>query len=131
MYAIRSYYGPESRVGLRHDRRFVARFARVRDGDEVPSSARESRTLAIGGGGLDDIRLVPQERREPGPGEVEFEIVASGINFKDVLRSLGELRDTVTGFGGESSGIVTRVGPGVDDLRPGDAVICRDSYNFV
>ncbi len=118
--------GPESRVGLRHDRRFVARFARVRDGDEVPSSARESRTLAIGGGGLDDIRLVPQERREPGPGEVEFEIVASGINFKDVLRSLGELRDTVTGFGGESSGIVTRVGPGVDDLRPGDAVICRD-----
>lgn len=119
--------GPESRICLRGERRFVARFTRRPPGGSDEGRApREPYTLEIGGGGLDDMRLVPQARREPGPGEVEFEIVASGVNFKDVLRSLGELSDTANRIGGESAGVVTRVGPGVDDLRPGDAVISRD-----
>ncbi|WP_316979472.1 type I polyketide synthase [Shumkonia mesophila] len=119
--------GPESRVCLRGDRRFVARFTRrLPGGSDEAVAPREPYTLEIGGGGLDDMRLVPQDRREPGPGEVEFEIVATGVNFKDVLRSLGELSDTANRVGGEAAGVVTRVGAGVDDLRPGDAVISRD-----
>ena len=118
--------GPESRVCLRGDRRYVARFSpRIPNNREEMSAPCETYTLEIGGG-LDDMRLVPQARREPGPDEVEFEIVASGVNFKDVLRSLGELGNTVNRIGGESAGVVTRVGPGVEDLRPGDAVISRD-----
>jgi len=122
--------GPEPRVCLRRGKRLVARLARWRPGD-----AREGGELAlpqgpytldIGGGGLDDMRLVAQERREPGPGEVEFEVVASGLNFKDVLRSLGELRNSANRIGGEASGVVTRVGPGVTAFRPGDAVCSRD-----
>lgn len=132
--------GPEPRVCLRRGQRLVARLARWRptvakDGGSREGGSREGGelalpqgpyTLEIGGGGLDDMRLVGQERREPGPGEVEIEIVASGLNFKDVLRSLGELKNTVNRIGGEASGVVTRVGPGVTGFRPGDAVLSRD-----
>jgi len=120
--------GQETRVCLRRGERLVARLARWRPGGEAGGLPlpQGPYTLGIGGGGLDDMRLIPQERREPGPGEVEYAIAASGLNFKDVLRSLGELKDSVNRVGGESAGVVTRVGPGVDDLRPGDAVISRD-----
>jgi polyketide synthase 12/myxalamid-type polyketide synthase MxaB len=119
--------GPETRVCLRRGERLVARLVRWRPGrDGGLALPQGPYTLEMGGRGLDDLRLIPKARRAPGPGEVEFAIVASGLNFKDVLHSLGELRDSANRSGGESAGVVTRVGPGVDDLRPGDAVISRD-----
>src|SRR4029453_9176594 len=40
-------------------------------------------------GTLDGLELRAIERRPPGPGEVEIEVRAVGLNFKDVLNALG------------------------------------------
>ena len=76
---------------------------------------------------VDGIQALPLARRAPGPGEVEIEVWASGLNFRDVLTATGRLEGP---FGYECSGIVTAAGPGVVSLRPGMAVmaIAPDSF---
>ncbi|KAI1472076.1 polyketide synthase [Daldinia caldariorum] len=56
--------------------------------------------------------------------EVLVENKAFGMNFKDVLVAMGivENRAKVT-LGLEASGVVTKVGPDVKELRPGDRVL--------
>jgi D-arabinose 1-dehydrogenase-like Zn-dependent alcohol dehydrogenase len=52
----------------------------------------ENQRLCIGTPGLlDSLELVPEPRLEPGPGEVEIEVHAAGLNFQDVLLALGML----------------------------------------
>lgn len=53
------------------------------------------------------------------PDEVEVELKAVGIDFKDVLIVLGQIPED--GFGNECAGEVTRTGSEVD-LKPGDRV---------
>ncbi|MBS1877907.1 MAG: zinc-binding dehydrogenase [Actinobacteria bacterium] len=62
---------------------------------------------------------------EPGPGEVEIDVVAAGINFIDVMARRGD-----PGYAGawpfvpglEAAGTVLALGPGVEGLTPGDRV---------
>jgi acyl transferase domain-containing protein/NAD(P)-dependent dehydrogenase (short-subunit alcohol dehydrogenase family)/acyl carrier protein len=81
-------------------------------------------------GSLDQLRVVETERRVPAQGEVEIEVHAAGLNFKDVMLAMGMLSGEAVenGFAGsrlglECAGEVVRVGPGVSDLRVGDRVL--------
>ncbi len=69
-------------------------------------------------------------RRAPEPGEVEIEIAAAGLNFRDVMLATGLLDDDVLDdglagavFGFECAGRVIRVGSEVTELKPGDTVM--------
>ncbi|KAK2598024.1 hypothetical protein QQS21_005861 [Conoideocrella luteorostrata] len=53
--------------------------------------------------------------------EVEIQVKAIGVNYKDVLIMLGEDQQGNAGF--ESSGVVSRVGKSVDTVAPGDRVV--------
>ena len=86
-------------------------------------------------GQLDTLALVAAERRPPGSGEIEVQMHAAGLNFKDVLRGLGMLSaehdaGLATGFGGEGAGTVVRAGPGEDGFAPGDRVILMGAKCF-
>ena len=70
-------------------------------------------------GTLDGLELRAIERRPPGPGEVEIEVRAVGLNFKDVLNALGLYPGDPGPLGSECAGVVTAVGPGVQGLAPG------------
>lgn len=52
--------------------------------------------------------------------EIELEVKAVGLNFRDVMIAMGQLSDTY--LGDECAGIVTRVGVAVKDLQKGDRV---------
>jgi acyl transferase domain-containing protein/NADPH:quinone reductase-like Zn-dependent oxidoreductase/surfactin synthase thioesterase subunit/acyl carrier protein len=56
------------------------------------------------------------------PLEVEVDMHFAGLNFRDVLNALGLYPGDPGPLGGDSAGIVTRVGKDVKDLKPGDAV---------
>ncbi|WP_110917908.1 zinc-binding dehydrogenase [Mycolicibacterium septicum] len=60
----------------------------------------------------------------PGPGEVRVEIAAAGVCHSDLHVTTGawDIPAPVV-LGHEGSGVVTAVGPGVDDLEPGDHVV--------
>jgi len=63
---------------------------------------------------------------EPGPGEVRLELRATSLNRLDIF-----VRDGIPGVplpmipGGDGSGIVDRIGPGVSGITPGDRVLIQ------
>ncbi|WP_171168283.1 type I polyketide synthase [Streptomyces sp. I05A-00742] len=72
---------------------------------------------------------VAAERPSVGPDEVLIEVRAVGLNYRDVMETLGMVRpnaevSTVTGqyLGLECAGVVAAVGSRVEDLVPGDRV---------
>ncbi len=75
---------------------------------------------------MDSLEFRGRARRAPGKGEVEVEIAAAALNFRDLMKVLGiyPLREGEPAlFGDEGSGRVLRVGPGVRQLKPGDRVM--------
>ncbi|MGD0063774.1 MAG: SDR family NAD(P)-dependent oxidoreductase [Streptosporangiaceae bacterium] len=75
-------------------------------------------------GTLDTLTLVPcpQAAAPLTAGQVRLEVRAAGLNFRDVLITLGMYPDEAT-IGCEGAGVVTEVGPGVRDLVRGDRVM--------
>ena len=61
-------------------------------------------------GELSALRLSPRERRAPGAGEVELEVTATGLNFRDVMSALGVYPGDAGALGYECAGVVSRVG---------------------
>jgi acyl transferase domain-containing protein/acyl carrier protein len=79
---------------------------------------------------LDQLMFIEAPRREPGPGEVEIEVHAVGLNFKDVMIAMGLLPDealqggyTGKALGMECSGTIVALGEGVEGLKVGDGVM--------
>ncbi len=83
-------------------------------------------------GDLSSLHLVVGAHRPPGPGEVELQVRASGVNFRDVLTVMGLLpaadprADGGGRIGFECTGTVTAVGQGVEHVRAGDTVLAVD-----
>ena len=88
----------------------------------APAEANLQLTL-VQPGTIDGLQLLPASRREPGESEVEIEVRAAGLNFRDVLCALGIYKGKTGPLGGECAGVVVKVGPGVTGLQAGDEVI--------
>jgi NADPH:quinone reductase len=60
---------------------------------------------------------------KPGPGEARIRHTAVGLNFVDIYNRSGVYPVQLpSGLGSEGAGVVEEVGPGVNDLKPGDRV---------
>ena len=80
--------------------------------------------LEIGQPGLlDSIHFIDdQSTRQPlAPDEVEIQVRATGMNFKDVMIGLGQI-PFYHEIGLECGGIVNQVGANIQDFHPGDRV---------
>jgi NADPH2:quinone reductase len=77
-------------------------------------------------GGPEALTIETIEERPPGKGEVCIEVHACGVNFPDVLMVHGkhQLTPELPFYpGGEISGVVREVAPGVEGLNPGQRVM--------
>ncbi|GES10225.1 hypothetical protein Amac_038220 [Acrocarpospora macrocephala] len=86
-------------------------------------------------GSLDALELIdyPGTVEPLAAGQVRVAVHAAGVNFRDLLdalHALGWFQDKVGLMGGEAAGVVLEVGPEVDDLRPGDRVVCLTEGAF-
>ncbi len=83
---------------------------------------------------LEDLALIacPEEEGPLGPEQVRVGVRAAGVNFRDVLVALGVYPEPAS-VGGEGAGVVLEVGPGVEDLLPGDRVmgVLADAFGTV
>jgi acyl transferase domain-containing protein/acyl carrier protein len=132
----------EDQVALRRNQRFVARLARIQR-DQVthkqsatslptlePAGDRHFRLETINRGMLDGLQLRSSDRGTPGPGEVELEVVAAGLNFLDVLTALDAIPADPPSLGGECAGRIVRLGEGVHDLVIGQEMLALAPWSF-
>ncbi len=126
----------EDQIALRRDGRYVPRLVhwQAPEAEQLTVPAASSFRLGLTRyGAIDNLTVRPEPRRAPQPGEVEIAVHAAGLNFRDVIRTLGMLQtmeanlgihkvEDVT-FGFECSGTIVAVGAGVEEWRIGDAVM--------
>ncbi|MFE7000575.1 type I polyketide synthase [Streptomyces griseus] len=96
------------------------------DGGDLTAPLQGHWLLTPGSGGTSaELALVPRPSNadEPlGEGLVRVAVRAAGLNFRDVLISLG-MYPGAASIGGEGAGVVTEVGPGVTGAAVGDRVM--------
>ncbi|MBC8088314.1 MAG: SDR family NAD(P)-dependent oxidoreductase, partial [Phycisphaerae bacterium] len=73
-------------------------------------------------GVMDDMTLVSAPRRPAAAGQIEIEVYAAGLNFRDVLNAVA-MRDDSEPLGGECAGRVVSLGADVTEFAIGDAVV--------
>lgn len=125
--------GPEDQIALRGAQRYVARLrpsAIQQTSDLRVPHGKAHRLEIVARGELDDVELRAIDRRPPGPGEVELEVRATGLNFRDVLNVLNLYPGDPGPLGGECSGVVSAVGPDVTNVKPGDEVVALAPASF-
>jgi myxalamid-type polyketide synthase MxaB len=118
--------GPDSetQVAFRDGLRYAARL--VPGEWQATGDAVDGTPLALEiteRGTLDTLSLVATSRRPPGDREVEVQISAAGLNFRDVLNALGMYHGEAGPLGGECVGRVVAIGRGVESLKVGDDVM--------
>jgi acyl transferase domain-containing protein/NADPH:quinone reductase-like Zn-dependent oxidoreductase/acyl carrier protein len=108
----------------------VPRAVRVGAPLRPPQPGRERTRLIAEPGGLDRLAWRLEPRRPPRAGEVEVEVAATGLNFRDLMLGLDMLDDEILGegltngaLGFEFAGRVRALGPEVGGLSPGDLVM--------
>ncbi|HRI67600.1 MAG TPA: beta-ketoacyl synthase N-terminal-like domain-containing protein, partial [Polyangium sp.] len=131
--------GDEDQVAWRTNARFVARLTH---GTWTNSDVSEFVELAGGRpyrleirqpGVLEKLALRPIERRPPGPGEVEIEVSAAGLNFLDLMKAMGIYpgmdRNSIR-LGGECAGRIVAMGSNASGFEIGQEVLASASSAF-
>ncbi|MGW8604955.1 SDR family NAD(P)-dependent oxidoreductase, partial [Streptomyces sp. NPDC055893] len=95
------------------------------DGSLVPPAGAAWRLGVRERGTLDHLALeaCPEALAPLADGEVRVAVRAAGVNFRDVLNTLGLYPGDPGLLGLEGAGVITEVGPGVTGLDVGDRVM--------
>ncbi|MET8687111.1 SDR family NAD(P)-dependent oxidoreductase [Streptomyces sp. NPDC004732] len=115
----------EPQLALREGVLLIPRLVRATGGALIAAPAERAWRLDKGAAEtLESVAPVayPEVLESLAPGQVRLGIHAAGINFRDVLVSLGMVPGQI-GLGGEGAGVVTEVGPDVTHLSVGDRVM--------
>ncbi|MEZ6090598.1 MAG: SDR family NAD(P)-dependent oxidoreductase [Pirellulaceae bacterium] len=131
----------EDHVAYRARQRYVARLqavpeqlqsASTKTSQQLPASDRFSLRVGVASS-IDELHYVPIGQSPLGPHDVEIEVHSTGLNFSDVLKSLGlypGIKDEIVPLGIECAGVVSRVGNAVDRFSVGQRVMGVAPYSF-
>jgi NADPH:quinone reductase-like Zn-dependent oxidoreductase/1-acyl-sn-glycerol-3-phosphate acyltransferase/SAM-dependent methyltransferase/acyl carrier protein len=127
--------GFEEEIAFRNETRFVRRLRKTsldRIADSAPliaASADPWLAEIATTGSLDSISFRQTELAPPGDNQIQVEVGASSLNFRDIVLAMGiipGLEESKTfgrqKLGSDFAGVVTRCGKGVTDFNEGDEV---------
>jgi acyl transferase domain-containing protein/D-arabinose 1-dehydrogenase-like Zn-dependent alcohol dehydrogenase/acyl carrier protein len=114
----------EPELAIRDGQVYARRVARPSGALVPPADSGPWRLEPVAPGTVEGLALVPYPQAADAlePGQVRIAVRAAGLNFRDVLISLGMYPGTAV-LGSEIAGVVTETGPGVTGLTPGDRVL--------
>ena len=121
----------ERELAIRERRVWAPRLVSLRERHaRVPAGAEPAYRLTLENAGqIAGLEMKTYELPPPGPRDVEIDVAAAALNFRDVMVTLGLLpvlayERSALGreVGMEAGGVVRRVGPDVRHFRAGDEV---------
>ncbi|MFD9392987.1 type I polyketide synthase [Streptomyces sp. NPDC060000] len=114
----------EPQLALRHGTARIPRLARP-TGLVPPAGTHAWRLSALRQGTLDALALLPCPQADAplAPHQVRIAVRAAGVNFRDVLSTLGMYPGPAGLLGQEGAGVVTATGAQVTGIRPGQRVM--------
>ncbi|MEO8900001.1 MAG: type I polyketide synthase [Polyangiaceae bacterium] len=112
----------EARCALRAGARYVPRLERRAPHRGTLDSASPLQLVVARPGTLDGLAWQVTHTATPGAGEVRLHVLAAGVNFRDVLLTLGMYPAEGAVLGAECAGIVAELGAGVSAFKVGDVV---------
>ncbi len=115
-------------VAYRNSQRYVSRLARIvgANGRSPTNRKRKAENLQLhidNPGNLDSLQWQSVKRQQPQDREIEIEVKATGLNFRDVMVALDLYPDQTKFLGLECAGIVTQLGKDVTSFKIGDEVM--------
>ncbi len=125
--------GKMDRVAYQNQGRLAAQLRVIENRPQAGAEQPVKLTVSTPGQ-FEAVSLQRIPRPLPGSGEVEIQVHAAGLNFRDVLKTLG--RYPVEGpqneiqLGDECAGVISAVGSGVNGMQVGDAVIALAAGSF-
>ncbi len=134
----------EDQIAFRGNVRYVPRLVRMAadsSGTSIPGAREDRGRLSIPAtssfyldiarpGQLDTLKLQPTARLEPGPGQVEIEVYAAGLNYRDVLNAMGVYPGDPIPLGAECAGKIARLGKDVEGCQVGEEVVAIAPSSF-
>lgn len=133
----------EDEIVLRGTQRYVNRLTPVSPEDigskekNIGIEVTDAIRLEISQPGLDNLKLRKTQRQKPVAGEIEIQVIATGLNFEDLAKTKNfstiankEPNLFARGLGNECAGIVTAIGAGVEGFEIGDEVIAFAPNSF-
>jgi acyl transferase domain-containing protein/acyl-CoA synthetase (AMP-forming)/AMP-acid ligase II/NAD(P)-dependent dehydrogenase (short-subunit alcohol dehydrogenase family)/acyl carrier protein len=125
-------------VAYRDNQRYVSRLTRIVGANgcspvvQSPTHKQaENLQLQINHpGNLDSLQWQSVNRKQPQANEIEIEVKATGLNFRDVMVALDLYPDATRFLGLECAGIVISVGSEVTSFKPGDEVMAIADNSF-
>lgn len=122
------------RGGLRYVHRLVKISAAQLPLPTAPEQPDAPYRLELGAiASIDQLAFRARSRRPPAAGEVEIEVRAAGLNFRDVMKALGiypSEDDADCLLGDECAGRIVSIGRDVEGLQIGDAVVAMAPGSF-
>ena len=120
----------EDQIGYRAGVRYVARLVESNLSSSTLRNVQPIQLEITTPGTFDALELRPAVRRTPKPGEIEIRVDATGLNFRDILKTLGVYPGEPSPLGDECVGEVVSVGEGVDRFKIGDQVLAVAAGSF-
>ncbi|MET8780130.1 acyltransferase domain-containing protein, partial [Nocardia sp. NPDC004654] len=117
--------GAEAQVAVRGEQVMVPRLQSSGLGQLVPLPDPQPWRVGVGhDGSIDGLKVVPApDTDEPlQPTDVRVQVRAAGLNFRDVLITLGMYPEHAL-IGSEAAGVVCEIGDAVTDFAVGDRVM--------
>ncbi|WP_328615514.1 SDR family NAD(P)-dependent oxidoreductase [Amycolatopsis sp. NBC_00355] len=113
----------EPQLAVRAGEVLVPRLTRASTGGDLTLPAGPWRLGTVHKGQLDGLAPIAHPPAPLAPGQVRVAVRAAGLNFRDVLNTLGLYPGEAPPLGIEGAGVVTETGPGVTAFVPGDRVL--------
>jgi acyl transferase domain-containing protein/NADPH:quinone reductase-like Zn-dependent oxidoreductase len=113
--------GAEQRVAVRDGKRWVPRLRRP--GLNARASGNPTAVTLFRAGTFDGVDIARKDRAPLRPDEVRVEILAAGLNFRDVLMTLALYPGHSAPLGAECVGRIVETGAAVHGLSAGDRVM--------
>ncbi|MGH3899437.1 MAG: type I polyketide synthase [Pseudonocardiaceae bacterium] len=123
----------EPQIAIRDSQLLLPRLATSASSTALapPAGTAAWRLATTDGATVDSLALIPhpQALQPLADGQVRVAVRVAGINFRDVLMTLGMYPDEIM-LGSEAAGVVTEVGSGVTGLAVGDRVMGVVLHSF-